>query len=481
MSCEPRQTLLAFLGGCLLALVVIAGSVKGTHLLAVALPVGLAGAALIVRRPFLGIWLIVLFTQLDAVAGLIFSGLPVSGVKILTGLTLVGVALASYREPRRERLGPDDPVLRLAVLFGVVLLASFLFVEDRTLGVWSMRRLISLLLLLYLTVRLVKSIDLVRGVVFAVLVSTLISALVVVADWVLGSHLVSQAQAAVASEWQGIARSSGASDYNPTTAATMLLTGTACALMLLLRWPRWRALTGVTVLAGSAAIVLSYARSSGLVFALLLLWLLYKLRTHRRFPALVAGGLLAVALAIAVVPGSYWERQASLTDLRSDISLRRRLGYNVIGMHILAARPLLGVGPGNYKVHYMNPEFRWMPGRGVVPRQLHNMYLEVATETGLLGFACFGGMLFLALRSLNRARHRGSSRETRVFGEALHFAFVGLLLASLFVPNEYNKYVWIFTGLGVALGRIASREKDAEKLPAVIGATGRAQSSARDD
>jgi O-antigen ligase len=80
---------------------------------------------------------------------------------------------------------------------------------------------------------------------------------------------------------------------------------------------------------------------------------------------------------------------------------------------VLAEHPLLGVGPGNYKVHYMDPDYRWMPGRGVVPRQLHNMYLEVATETGVVGFVLFAGMLFLALRSLNRVRKSGPTRERR--------------------------------------------------------------------
>ena len=158
---------------------------------------------------------------------------------------------------------------------------------------------------------------------------------------------------------------------------------------------------------------------------------------------------------VPLIPPSYWQRQATLTDFSSDLSLRRRLGYNIIGLHVLAEHPLLGVGPGNYKVHYMDPDYRWMPGRGVVPRQLHNMYLEVATETGVVGLICFLGMLYLALRSLNRVRKRAPTKELRDLGEALHFAFVGLLIASAFVPNEYNKYVWIFTGLGVALGRIA--------------------------
>jgi O-antigen ligase len=230
-------------------------------------------------------------------------------------------------------------------------------------------------------------------------------------------------------------------------------------MMLFFRTPRWRLLSGVTAVAGAAAIVLSYARSAGLVLGVLVLWIVFKYRSHRRLPVAIAGGLLALAIAFPLVPASYWQRQATLADFSGDVSLRRRLGYNLIGVHIVAEHPLLGVGPGNYRVSYMDPKYRWMPGRGVVPRQLHNMYLEVATETGLVGFACFGGMLLLALISLDRVRKRSPSREDRDLGEAVHFAFVGLLLASLFVPNEYNKYVWIFTGLGIALERVAVRQE----------------------
>jgi hypothetical protein len=225
---------------------------------------------------------------------MIFRGLPISGVKLMTALTLAGVIVVSCREPRRVRFGPDDPVLRLAAMFCLVLLVSFLFVEDRSLGVWSLRRLVSLLLLLYLVARLVTSLERARWIVLAVLVSTLVSGVVVAADWFLGTHLVARAQAAVASEWLGLSRSSGASEYNPTTAATLLLTGTACALVLFARTPRWRWLTGATALAGGMGVVLSYARSSGLVLGVLLIWLMFKYRTHRRFPLVIASGLLVL-------------------------------------------------------------------------------------------------------------------------------------------------------------------------------------------
>lgn len=459
MNWKSIQILLAAGGAGLLALVAVVVSMKGLFLLALALPIALAGALVVIRRPFLGLLLIAFLTQLDALANQIFRGFPISSVKLLTGLTLIGVALASYKEPRRGRLGPDDPVLRLAVLFGITLLLSFLFVEDRTLGLWSLRRMAGLLLLLYFVVRLVKDVGHVRLILFAVIFSTLMSATILIADWVLGIHLLSSSASAITSEWEGMSRSAGATDANPTTSAIMLLTGTACAIILFLRQHRWRLLTGATAVVGSAGIVLSYARSSGIVFGLLLLWLLYKYRNSRRFPIAIAAGLLGIAIALPLIPGTYWERLGTLTDFQSDLSLRRRLGYNMIGVQILAERPLLGVGPGNYKAHYMDTKYRWMPGRALVPRQLHNMYLEVATESGLLGFACFAGMLFLSLRSVQRVRKRGPTPEIRDLGEALHFAYVGLLLASVFMPNEYNKYVWIFTGMGVAIGRIAFRDE----------------------
>ncbi len=463
MSRGSLLTPLALVAALLLAAGVVLTSMTGNRSIALAAPIGLAGALVIMRRPFLGLWLIVLFAQLDAAANLLFRALPVSGAKFLTLVTLVGVAVASYKEPRSKRLGPDDPGLRLAALFAIVLLISFLFVEDRSLGLWSVRRLVSLLVLFYLVVRLVTNTSLVRGVLLAVIAATFISGSVVVADWLLGTHLLARAQAAVTSQWQGIERSSGGSDYNPTTAATLLLTGTACSLMLFLRTSRWRWLTGPTALAGTAGVILSYARSAGLVFAALILWMLFKYRKDRRLPLIVATAAVAFAMALPFIPATYWERQATLTDFSSDLSLRRRLGYNIIGVHILAEHPLIGVGPGNYQVHYMDHKFRWMPGRGVLPRQLHNMYLEVATETGVVGFLCFGGMLLLALRSLQRARKRGPTKELRDLAEAVHFAYVGLLAASLFVPNEYNKYVWIFTGLGIALGRIADRRTSEHK------------------
>lgn len=430
---------------------------RKSALYAAAAPVGLVVSGVIVLVPFAGLWTIALFTQLDALAGLISQHIPISVIKLLTMLTLGGVILNSFREKRRERLGPDSMVIRLGVLFGCVLMLSYLFVESEWLGRWSLRRLLSLVVLLYLTVRLTTSVDRVKAICLAIVASTGISAMVVMYDWVFGGSLLGMSSAATTATAAAgaVSRSAGASDYNPTTSAAMMLTGTTMALLLMMRTKRWLWLTIPTAALGTAGIILSFARSAGIALAFALLWLLIKLRHDRRLPLVLMTGLLISGAVVPFVPPTYWERLSTLTDFNADRTLWRRFGYNLIGVELLVQHPILGVGPGNFQKHYTDQEWRYIPGRQMYPRQLHNMYLEVAVENGLLGFACFAGMLFVALRGMYRVYRRGPpGDELALFAEATHFAFVAFLITCLFMPSEYNKYTWLLMGMGSAMERL---------------------------
>jgi O-antigen ligase len=126
---------------------------------------------------------------------------------------------------------------------------------------------------------------------------------------------------------------------------------------------------------------------------------------------------------------------------------------------------VFGVGPDNFKEHYQDFKYRYMPGRALEPRALHNMYLSVPVEAGLLGFACFGALLFVAMRDLGRARIRAPDPEARALAEALHFAFGVYLMICVFGSSESSKYLWIFAGLSVALAEVAQRESPTHRLP----------------
>ncbi len=430
----------------------VAVTMMGYSILVVAVPVALIGGIMVVLRPYYAIWFIAFFTQLDALMALLFAALP--AIKLMTALAILGILVTSHRTRFRDRWGKDEPILRLAALFSLGMLMSTFFIKDTELALWSLRRLGSLVVLLYLTVYLVRTMSQVKAIVFALVISTLMSSTILIADYTMGTHLVASDYAALEAEYMGMSRNSGGSNYNPTTAATMTLTGTALAALLFMQgfgdW-KWRTLTGATVVIGSVGVVLSYARSAALVYGILLVWLLWKYRKHPRIPALLGGALVMALVILPLIPSTYWERLGTLTDFNSDFTLWRRYGYNLIGVYLVASHPLLGVGPGQFQYHYLDPQYRFIPGRGLLSRQLHNMYLEVASEFGLVGAALFIGILLYGVWLLNKLRRDGPTPEVRILADSLHFAYWGFMMVSVFVPNEYNKFTWLLPGVAVAL------------------------------
>jgi O-antigen ligase len=385
------------------------------------------------------------------------------------------VIFDSARKSRRKRFGPNEPILHFIVMFALVLLLASMFVADSGLAFWSVRRLLPLMLLTYLAVRLVETREQAEMLMVCIVASSLCSSFVVIFDYIFGGNLLSTEDAAVTAQFGDVSRSAGASDYNPTTAATMLLAGTCMAMMMFVETPRWRWLTGPTIILGTMGLVLSFARSAAIVFAVAFVILLIVHRRHLLFPLVIMTGVLGLTtlavllyagVPIPFIPPEYLDRLATLLDFNSDYTLWRRFGYNLIGLDLLAHHPVLGVGPGNFQHWYVDPEYRWIPGRTLAPRQLHNMYLEVAVETGIVGFSCFAAIIGSALHALVRTRRRPGAPEFRWMAGALLFGFCAFLMASVFVPNEYQKYLWLLSGLSVSVGRISAMERRTAQSPA---------------
>ena len=465
-SLPLNLTILA--GAGLMALIVVVASMQGYGVVAPALPVAAAGGLLVFVHPFYGMLFITFFVQLDALLRIFPTTSSLTPEKIVTAVALAGVIVMGFKGAKKLRWGHTEPLDQLAVMFGLTLMVSFMFIKDMEFGLWSLRKYVSLLGMLYLMIRVVKNFSQVRILLLAVIISTGISSAMVVSDYVTGSHLVGGSHAATVASYQGVSRSAGGSDYNPTTAATMNLAGTMLALILFLRRKEWRLVTGPTIVVGTVAIILSFARSAAVVYVLLVIWLFWKFRRHRYLPVAVAVGIMVVIVAVPFVPTEYWDRLMTLVqDWDQDKSIMARISYNTIGLQLLFKHPLLGIGPGQFQYYYADPIYRFMPSQRLfINRQLHNMYLEVGTETGLIGMFLFVAMIVLGAICLNRVRHRGPTQQIRDWAEAFHYSYLGFMAVSLFMPNEYNKYVWIFISLAVAFERaVLGRGKKDEAPP----------------
>jgi O-antigen ligase len=442
------------------ALATILLGVLASPILAAGLPVAALGGILLLAEPFLGLAALVFFGHLDAIEKLLFGFLPISAYKLITVATLGAVALTGARMRRNIVYALREPVAVSAILFCGLFAISSLFAWDRAMALDALQTTASLLALLLLVIALTDTPQKLRILLAILVVTSVLSALILIADTALGLQLVAQSDAATTARTsEGFTRSSGASDYNPTTAASMLLVGVVFALAHALETPRYRlamlAATGV----GSIAIVFSFARSSAVAFAIVALALAFRHRRERAFPLAVILAVLAALCALPFIPAEYWDRIGSIFGGSSDWTLGRRLSYNIMGLDLLSKHPFFGVGPGNFPAHFTDQDYRYLPGRTLLGRELHNMYLSVLVQGGLIGGAAFGAIIVTAIGRLRAVLRSPTSDEMRVLALCLMYGYVAYLIASLFLPNEYTKYTWILSAICASMYRVNGIEK----------------------
>ncbi|WP_308918058.1 O-antigen ligase family protein [Jannaschia sp. LMIT008] len=445
------------LGG---AAAVAAGAV-GPSIAALALPVALIGAVVLFAQPFLGVLALVVFSHLDAVEKLVFGFLPVSAFKLIAAGTAVIIALKGMQTKDRMTLALREPVVVCGLLTLCAAQISAVFADDRGLALDALRTFASLLMLMVLIVVTADTRTRVAILIYAVAATSLVSAAILLLETATGATLVAQSEAATTARTaEGFDRSSGGSDYNPTTAASMLLAGVVFALVHMLESARYRRIMAAIVIVGTLAIILSFARSAVVAYALIALLLVWRYRRERFVPLGLVVAAIGIVGFLPFIPAEYWERLGSIFGggTGRDWTLGRRLTYNLIGLDLIAQNPLLGVGPGNFVHHFVDPAYRFLPGRTLLGRELHNMYLSVIVQLGLgaLWFFAIFGYAFARLRAVARAP---AGDAFRTLALALGYGFAAYLVASLFLPNEYTKYTWALPALCAALYHVNEAER----------------------
>ena len=147
--------------------------------------------------------------------------------------------------------------------------------------------------------------------------------------------------------------------------------------------------------------------------------------------------------------------------LTQDYGFRGRLSENIIALQLFWDYPLIGAGIGNYEANYQAYSKRL----GIDPRdkdrEAHNLYLEVASETGLLGFVTFGLLLFVMFRVTIKAQKElrsANKTETADLIVGLTAGFIGYLAAGVFLHAAFTNIFWMLVGIFFALPLIVKNE-----------------------
>jgi colanic acid/amylovoran biosynthesis glycosyltransferase len=159
--------------------------------------------------------------------------------------------------------------------------------------------------------------------------------------------------------------------------------------------------------------------------------------------------------------------------LHPDSSFQERKLLMTVAWVMFGSNPITGVGVGNYSARYEEyVDLTSSSARQYAdPSDLHfphNLFLETAAETGVLGLALFGAVLVAAWRALHRAEHHRDEFASTV-AAAMRIALAGFLVSSVFLHLAYPRYLYLLFALAATL-RLS--EDDRETVRASASAQG---------
>ncbi len=444
---------------------------NASPLVLLALVVGAAATAAILASPELGLLAIVLTTYLSLSNVLIlFYGAP-SIAKFLAPLVLLAVLLRWARTGERPQ-GWRQPLL-LASTYGLACVLSLLAATEPSVSLESLVTLAKNALLFTLIAMLVRSGATLRRVVWTLIAVGLFLGTIGVHQQLTGNFGFSywgfgRAPEVFALEGESTARLGGPIG-DPNFFGMMMLALVPMALDRALAEPRWELrLTALwAALVTAMTLVFTYSRSALLSFVATML-LFVAVRRPR--PAHLLAAALVALLLMPLVPSTYATRVSELASsvieitergTTREISVRGRLSENLVALEMFLEHPLTGVGLANYPVLYQEYSRRIGLDPRATDRQPHNLYLEVLSETGLIGFAAFGLLVWVALRGAVAARRSllgAGRRDLALLAEGLTLGFVGYLVASIFLHSFHPRYFWLLAAVTLALPRVAASE-----------------------
>ncbi len=210
------------------------------------------------------------------------------------------------------------------------------------------------------------------------------------------------------------------------------------------------------------------SRGALISFGALYVVLLYHASAIGRAGLLLAGGLFLCA-AIAFLPSSLKDRYKTLfSEDKPDVEesgeeglLRSAVSSTESRQHLLrqsliltATHPIFGIGVGQFTVGE-DALAKSQGKRKGAWLGTHNTYMQLASETGILGVFFFVSILFLSLKkthSLYKAtKDHLELREISTQAEALFLSLICLAVTDKFIQVPYKMLLPVLAGMTLSL------------------------------
>jgi putative inorganic carbon (HCO3(-)) transporter len=189
---------------------------------------------------------------------------------------------------------------------------------------------------------------------------------------------------------------------------------------------RWLALIEIILIIG---LLLTYSRSAflGLVVGLCIICLIYKNFDGRIITQMKRKGLI-IAITVAII--LFVLILGINTNILSGQSMSERSLYQEVSYETISEHPLAGVGMGQFVIneYIANPNFQnWQY------QPVHNVYLLIFSELGVIGFMLIIFILIMFLHRLTEYMQNGKNLTMNIYY---------IIIISYAVIAFFDHYFW---------------------------------------
>jgi len=444
----------------------------------------LAGYALF-RSPDMAtlVFLFVLYTNL-AVIAIQFHGVPQivgAGVSLLLALPF-----ANYIILQRERMIFDQTFVLLLIYLAALVASSILAINMKFAIEGIVNFVTEGLILYFLVVNVVRTLPALRRAMWVVLLACGFLGSLSLLQELTGNYEnsfggLAQRIADVDSgdvdfeEFSGSRRAYGPlGSQNRYAQILVVILPFSLCFSFTEQSPRAKLLAVGAGLLAFGGLILTFSRGAfvtiaGMVFIVMVLGYI---KPHKLIPAAIAGFVLLGLMMPEYVArvstvGAVGSLLSNNTEgsREADGSLRGRYAESMAAFNVFFEHPIVGVGPGQFFRYYSQKYGNDIGTKRLAKgRRAHNLYLEIAADTGALGIGTFLAIVFILIK-----RHWKLFRELRQRRpELAHYAaaFVvglcGYLGSGMFLHLSYQRYYWLLIALAGAAYRIIRIESMTE-------------------
>ncbi len=190
---------------------------------------------------------------------------------------------------------------------------------------------------------------------------------------------------------------------------------------------------------------------------------MWHLHTLRRLVGPAAVAAAAVLLAVSLLGHGSQNGTLRLLQWNPAASGSSEVRLDIWGpaLSLIPKRPLLGCGPDALTFCYYPvypTSLRHVEAPNAMPDRMHNMFLDAAVETGLLGLAALLALLGVTLATLARLARLAATPRQRLFAAAALAALAGHVVEGFFGIEivATQLLTWLICGAAGAMAVMAA-------------------------